>query len=315
MNNGVRLEDQQWGVEHAPNIDVNALSNITVIKGSNALKYGGDAIGGVIVTNQRKAPLLDTLMGKVIANAVSNGRGGNMAVNLIKAKKNGLNFRAQGSLKRLGDFQAADYVLTNTGVRENNFSVGLGLNKINQGFDVTYSRFSTEIGILRASHTGNADNFFFATIASQPDIVEPFSYDINVPRQEVTHQVVKATGFRKIKDFGTVNLQYDYQNNRRFEFDIRRGDDRNTASLDLELQTHSLLIDAVYDKNEKFDVNFGLMGRYQNNFPNPETGVRRFIPDYDKYDAGAYITANVDISDKIALDAGLRFDYNQIDAQ
>ena len=315
MTNGVRLEDQQWGVEHAPNIDINAVSNITVVKGSNALKYGGDAVGGVIITNERKAPLIDTLMGKFLINGVSNGRGGNVALNLIKARKNGLNFRAQGSLKRLGDFEAADYILTNTGVRENNFSFGFGLNKIDKGFDLSYSRFSTEIGILRASHTGNADNFFFATIADQPDIIEPFSYAINVPRQEVTHQVLKAMAFRKFTNFGKVSLQYDYQNNRRFEFDIRRGDDRNTASLDLELQTHSLLLDATYDQPENFELSFGLMGRHQNNFPNPETGVRRFIPDYDKYDAGLYLTSNADLSDNISMDVGLRYDFNRIDAQ
>ncbi len=30
------------------------------------------------------------------------------------------------------------------------------------------------------------------------------------------------------------------------------------------------------------------MGSYQNNFA-PNTGVRRLIPDYDKYDFGAYL--------------------------
>ena len=45
INNGVRLEDQEWGAEHAPNIDINSSGNIAVIKGASALQYGGDAVG------------------------------------------------------------------------------------------------------------------------------------------------------------------------------------------------------------------------------------------------------------------------------
>ena len=37
MNNGVRQQDQEWGIEHAPNIDLNSASQISVIKGSGAL--------------------------------------------------------------------------------------------------------------------------------------------------------------------------------------------------------------------------------------------------------------------------------------
>ena len=34
INNGVRMEDQEWGAEHAPNIDVNAVNKLTLIKRS-----------------------------------------------------------------------------------------------------------------------------------------------------------------------------------------------------------------------------------------------------------------------------------------
>jgi iron complex outermembrane receptor protein len=297
MNNGVRQEDQQWGVEHAPNIDVNNVSNVKVIKGSSALQYGGDAIGGVIITEAKKAPLIDTLMGKATLTGISNGRGGVASAALIKSFKTGLNFRGQGSLKILGDSEAPDYVLSNTGVREENFAFGVGLNKINHGFDVSYSRFHTRIGILRSAHNGNAEQLQNAIESDEPRVVEPFTYDINAPRQEVTHQLFKAVGLRTFKNFGKITLQYDYQNNRRFEYDIRRGDDRDLPSMDLELQTHSLLLDAINDSYENMELKFGLVGRYQNNFPNPETGVRRFIPDYDKYDFGAYASTSFSLKE------------------
>jgi iron complex outermembrane receptor protein len=47
--NNVRLEDQQWGTEHAPNLDINSAGKISVIKGAGALQYSGDAVGGLVL--------------------------------------------------------------------------------------------------------------------------------------------------------------------------------------------------------------------------------------------------------------------------
>jgi len=49
INNGVRIEDQEWGIEHAPRIDINSIDKISIIKGARALKYAGDAVGGVSI--------------------------------------------------------------------------------------------------------------------------------------------------------------------------------------------------------------------------------------------------------------------------
>ena len=40
------------------------------------------------------------------------------------------------------------------------------------------------------------------------------------------------------------------------------------------------------------------MGRFQNNFANPDTGIRRLIPDYDKYDFGVYAIGDYKINDQ-----------------
>ena len=53
INNGVRQEGQQWGNEHAPEIDAFIADKLTVIKGVDELKYGSDAIGGVILVQPK----------------------------------------------------------------------------------------------------------------------------------------------------------------------------------------------------------------------------------------------------------------------
>ena len=314
INNNVRMEDQQWGVDHAPSIDINSAANITVIKGSSALEYGGDAIGGVIIAEPQKAPLKDTLMGKTILTGISNGRGGNISTNLIKAYENGFYFKAQGSLKRMGDLETPDYVLSNTGVKEQNLALGFGFNKINYGFDVFYSRFDTEIGILRASHIGNVSDLVRAINSLDPNFIDDFTYTINSPSQDVIHQIIKFNGFKKFKDFGKLEFQYAFQNNRRKEFDVRRGDRSGQAALDLELKTHNIIAKLNYDKLDNFSSKFGVELTYQDNFANPETGVRRLIPDYEMYKIGSFWTADYQFTEDLFLNAGLRYDFTHIDA-
>ena len=127
--------------------------------------------------------------------------------------------------------------------------------------------------------------------------------------------MAKASYYKRFQNFGKVNLQYDYQNNQRFEFDVRIGDRRNIPAIDLKLQTHTVLADVNLDSDLGQKINFGIMGRFQDNFANPGTGVRRLIPDYEKYDFGVYTTAEWQVNDDIIFDAGIRYDFNRIDAK
>ncbi|EPR69764.1 Outer membrane hemin receptor [Winogradskyella psychrotolerans RS-3] len=315
LNNNVRLQDQDWGIEHAPNIDVNAASQISVIKGAGALAYGGDAIGGVVVVNPDRVFLKDTLFGKTTLSGQSNGRGYSANTKLNKYTKKGWFASVQGSLKQNGDFETPDYVLTNTGSNSKGFTFRGGKQNFESGFEVFYSYLNNEIGILKASHIGNIEDLVSAINSLEPLVIEDFSYDINAPKQDVTHQLAKAMYYKRFNNFGKVNLQYDYQNNQRLEYDIRVGDDRDKAALDLKLQTHTLSSDIVLDALSDYKLKFGIMGRYQNNFANPDTGVRRLIPDYDKFDFGIYATTEHSLNSKMTLDFGLRYDFNRIDAK
>ncbi|WP_296384812.1 TonB-dependent receptor [Winogradskyella sp.] len=315
LNNNVRLQDQDWGIEHAPNIDINSADQISVIKGSGALAYGGDAIGGVIVVNPIRIIRKDTLYGRTIIGGQSNGRGYNISSTFNRSYSSGWFANIQGSFKQNGDFRAPDYNLTNTGLKSHAFTMNTGKKKFESGFEVFYSYLDNEIGILGASHIGSTFDLERAINSGQPSLINDFSYDINAPKQEVTHHLAKASYYKRFKNFGKINLQYDYQNNQRLEFDVRIGDRRNIPAVDLKLQTHTFLADINLDANLNRRINFGIMGRFQDNFANPDTGVRRLIPDYEKYDFGAYTTAEWQISDDLIFDAGLRYDFNRIDAK
>ena len=312
INNGVRLEDQEWGIEHAPSIDINSIDKISIIKGASALKYAGDAVGGVIIAESSREKLLDTVYGNATTNLQSNGRGGGVSTNFTKTNSNGWYYRLQGTLKRMGDFETPEYVMTNTGFLEHNLSLKAGLNRIDHGFDIYYSLFSNRLGILRSSHAHTAIDIINAIENDIPHIIEDFSYDINIPRQKISHNLLKLRGFKNF-DFGKLSMRYDFQSNDRKEYDIRRGD-RTRPALDLNLQTHSIAFDLESKFENNSNLKTGISARYQKNFPDPATGVKRIIPDYKKYDFSLYSVFDIELSNDWLLEAGMRYDFSHIDA-
>ena len=311
INNGVRMEDQEWGAEHAPNIDVNAVNKLTLIKGAGALQYSGDAIGGVIIAETAIIPFKDSLFGNTQLGGASNGKGTFITTELTKSYENGWYASMQASLKRFGDFETADYILSNTGVNQQNAFLKAGFNSYDHGFEVFYSFFQNEIGILRASHVGSAQDLYRAIGSDRPLIINEFTYDIIAPKQEVAHHLARIKAYKRIGELGKLSVQYDYQKNKRLEFDIRRGSDRGNASLDIELFTHTLMLDLDAKATDKSNLKIGVMGSYQNNVA-LNTGVRRLIPDYDKYDFGAYLIGDYRSSDQWLFEIGARFDYTQM---
>ena len=315
LNNNVRMQDMEWGEEHAPNVDINANENISVVKGSAALEFGGDAIAGGIILNPLPIVRTDSLFGKTQINLFSNGRGSNITSTLIRSYESGFYIKGQASYKRLGDLEAPDYILSNTGIQEKGGTFTIGKRDFIQGWEGYYSYFNSDIGILRASHIGNVDDLIRGINSELPNVINSFGYNINRPSQEVSHHLGKLNYYRRFEGLGKWSAQYDFQRNRRFEYDIRIGDDANKASLDLRLTTHSLSTNFQFDATKGLAMKVGVLGRFQTNFANPNTGVRRLIPDYNKYDFGLFSVVEYNINENLIADGGLRYDFIRIDAK
>ncbi len=314
VNNGIRLQDQEWGVEHAPNIDVNAVNIIQVIKGASALRYGGDAVGGTIVLEPARFVRKDTLKGSVTLQVQSNGLGGTITGKIDNYRNSGWFQLATVTAKRLGDFESPDYVLSNTGSATRAFHFTAGYDAFDFGASLSYNYYDAQIGILRASHIGNVADLVRSINAGQPVIINDFTYEINPPRQEVIHHALQANVFKRFKSFGKLTATYQFQLNNRLEFDIRRGANANRAALDIDLQTQTAAVHLLIDALPRITYELGMDASYQINTPNPDTGVRRLIPDYESVKTGAYASAVYKPSDRWVLDAGLRYDYFRIDA-
>ncbi|HZB13278.1 MAG TPA: carboxypeptidase-like regulatory domain-containing protein, partial [Chryseolinea sp.] len=244
LNHGIRQEGQQWGAEHAPEIDPFIASDVSVIKDASSIKYGTDAIGGVIVVNPAPLPEGAGIGGSLNMIGQNNGRSGTVSGMIEGGLKNleGWGWRVQGTAKRSGDFHTPSYSLTNTGIRELNFSASAGYHNQGFGFEVFFSHFNSELGILKGTSIGNQNDLEEAMERTIPLYTSSFSYTIGEPRQEVEHNLLKLSAHVKTKR-GEIRLQYGFQNNQRKEFDLRIGDLSNTPELNLLLNTHTIEVE------------------------------------------------------------------------
>ena len=310
LNNGIRQEGQQWGQEHAPEIDPFVATNLQLIKGAAAVKYGSDAIGGVILVNPPDLPNDGPISGSLNLVGATNNKlyaSSLMLQGSVPGLK-GFGWRLQGSVKDAGDARAANYRLTNTGVSENNFSLGLGYHRENAGVEVFYSSFDTELGILRSAHIGNLTDLQRAIGRDRPLFINDFSREINNPRQSVKHQLFKANGHIDLPKLGEFFVQYGFQRNERNEFDIRRGGRSGIPSLSLDLATHTIELDLDVAPMGKWKSDIGASFMYQNNENDPETGIRPLIPDFEVWTAGAHLITRY-VEDRYELEFGLRYDF------
>ncbi len=312
FSNQVRLEDQQWGTEHAPNFDLNAAGKISVIKGASGLQYSGDAVGGMVVIESANVKQ-DTLFGKTILSGSSNGRGGTVSSSIHKGNPEGWRWNALGTFTYFGDREAPDYVLSNSGNRELNFSGDISYVKENYELSAFYSLYTATIGILSASHIGNAADLYHSINNQVPYVINDFTYSVKHPKQVIQHHLVKLNYLQKLDENSSVSTFYSFQFNNRKEFDLRLGDNVNKAALDLELSTHSLQSD--YKKEwHQFSLKTGISGSFQNNFANPRTGVRPLIPTYVRFDGGLYGIGTYEIKEGLIAEGGIRYDFSTLKA-
>lgn len=313
-NQGVRMQDMEWGDEHAPNIATSSVNKVSLITGAQALKYGGDAVGGVLVLDSKKPNFANITNLSAIFTGQSNGRGFQSSQNFDQNFKNGIYYGLQLDYKRAGNTKTPSLYMDNTGSEQLSVSVPFGWHKENWGIDSYISYFRANNAILSSSHIGNLSDLIGQINQSIPLKNASFSYDINNPKQEVSHFIGKLAFYRRFSDIGKLDIQYDYQQNNRKEYDIRLGNRNQVPGTDLKLETHALQTSFNVQTAQSKALEFGIDSKYQLHFPNPDTGVRRLIPDYHSISFGAFLYGKTSLTDNLMLSASLRTDYQEIKA-
>jgi iron complex outermembrane receptor protein len=314
MNNGVRQEGQQWGSEHGPEIDPFVADKISVVKGAAGVRYGPDAIAGVVLIEPNI--LRDTAGYDAVLHLVgaSNGKQGTTSgiLNGNVKQLNGLNFRLQGTLKQAGNSKAPDYYLKNTGFKEKNFSAALAYQKSNFGTDVFYSKFNTQLGILSAAHIGNLTDLERALKSKAPFDSAGFSYAIERPYQLIVHDLMKWKSYLNFNKGGKITYTLSRQKDNRSEFDKHGPRNDSLAALnkpELNLIIHTLIHEVIYELQhfKKFNAQIGYLNIHQSN----SYDGRFFIPNFNNKSWGVFAIENYHQKNFFA-EAGMRYDERKM---
>lgn len=313
LNNGIRQEGQQWGVEHAPEVDPFIASQIEVLKGAETVRYGAAAMGGVIIINPPPLHQTEKIGGEINLGLMSNNRMGVFSGLVEGTLKEGSkwSWRLQSSVKKGGDYHAPGYNLSNTGLNEFNFSGAIGIEDEHRGMEVYLSSFNTTLGILRAAHTGNLNDLQQSIETRRPWYIADFSYDINHPKQLINHHLVKISAYQEIKELGKINVLYGGQYDLRNEFDIRRSGRGARPSMSLNLLSH--VVDASLDHEHlAHSGSVGINGAVKiNTNDTNETGMRPLMPDFTQLSAGVFFLEKWK-KGKWVLEAGARYDHQYL---
>ncbi len=317
LNNGVRQEGQQWGAEHAPEIDPFVADKVTVVKGASSVRYGSDALGGVILVEPRALPIQKGIGGEINLVGFSNGRTG-IASGILQGKLGGklpLSGRLQGTLKKGGDIHTPVYFLKNTGVEEYNFSWALGLKKEKLDVSTFYSRFYTKLGIFRGSHIGNLTDLLQAIERERPAEDGTFSYTIGRPQQRILHELFKTIINIPTGEIGKLELQLTRQFNRRQEFDAHRAFNElpteiKEPSIQFEITTYTADLNWRHKPIRHLRGEMGLQLLQQAN----TTDRGALIPNYENYNGSIFwIERWKKQTSRWEIEAGMRYDYRSLD--
>ncbi len=322
MNNGVRQEGQQWGNDHAPEIDPFIATKVTVIKGAASIRYGSDAIGGVVSVEPKDMPKELGADGDINIVGLANGQVG-VASGMIEDalatnKLKGLSWRLQGTVKQAGNAMAPHYDIGNTAFKEDDYSATVNYEKPHFGGQLYYSRFDTKIGIADASVIGSGQDFL--SIPAEPSVKAGFTYNVKRPYQSVNHQLVKANGFINLSpNMGKIEAVYAFQNDIRKEYDASPSTNSNTSNTDkipdLNLRLNTSTLDLIWEyppiKNKiKGSIGFNFI-RHGN--LEQGTSYLQLIPNFVDYGGGIFAIEKWEIK-KLIVEGGLRYDYRWLQA-
>jgi iron complex outermembrane receptor protein len=322
LNNGVRQEGQQWGDDHAPEIDPFIATKLSVIKGAASIRYGSDAIGGVVLVEPAELPKEKCMNGELNIVGMDNSRlfaGSGILQGAFDNKLSGLSYRIQGTYRQAGNIETPDYILDNTGLLEKNYSGALAYKKEYCGLNVYYSHFHSKLGIFTYSEASNPAQLLQLFQEPAPTnfplsyYLQKGIYKINRGYQAVSHNLLKATAYVKYGALGKLEATFARQTDSRQEYDLDvpysiNGSLDNAPQNNFDLTTHTA--ELIWEHNSWHHIS-GSLGASFITEGNVYTGLTygALIPNYRNYGGGLFLIEKWNPNDKFTLEAGIRSDY------
>ncbi len=282
-NQGVRLENYQFGEKHGMGIDAAGIAGVEVIKGPASLLYGSDALGGVIYLIPEKYAPKNSHAYNFSSRFFTNTQGIHNSLG-VKASGKYWQYLIRQTYKLNGDYQIpSGQRVVNSANHTDDIKIGIGYKKNAFGSDFRYNY----------NHTQNGIPLYTAD--------EPNHYKFSGKYQDLTTNNFSLKNRFKVK-------QSHVKTNIGFSQVRRQLVKQAQASIDMQLRTVNADIKWYLPKMNRWEIIAGTQGMLQNN---KNYGIHLLLP--NAYIANAGIYTNINRSFETgAMQAGLRYDYHYI---
>jgi iron complex outermembrane receptor protein len=304
LSDGVRLEGQDWGIDHAPELDVGGAGRITVVKGAAGVRFGPDALGGVILVEPQPLRTTPGIDGELSLAGVDNGLRGMVAgrVDAVFAALPELSLRLEADLEKGAAMSTPDYVIGNSASEMANLAARAAWRTSVLDTPIvatlSYTRYMASLGICYCLKVRTPADLNASLAAGRPPGADAWrtDYAIDRPRQELAHDTAVGRVVVDLGERGQLSTTYAFQSDRRDEFDqVRRSVDGPQYSF--ALATHA--IDALYDQPRWRAGRLTLQGQIGARADLQEHAYRglQLIPNYRRLTGGAFVLERLGISD------------------
>lgn len=307
---GAPQSGQQWGNDHAPEIDPLSSHQITLVRGAASLAYPKAAQGAMILIEAADFPATKAWHGKAGYTFNTNGGLHSSLLQLGRVYEN-IAWRGQLNYRKGGDMRSPNYYLRNTGLEQLNGSFDIRLfQKKNVEWKAHFSSYNADLGILRGSHISNLTDLEEALERDVPFFTEEeMSYSIDAPSQRVGHQTAQLKFLKRWNEKSQLLIDYSFQYDQREEYDVRRGGRSATPALKLDQWAHFTSLAFKWNESN-FSFHTGAQWQFVENKNDPKTGILPLIPDYIS-DAYALFFIGKHAQSNYTIDWGLRYDIDQ----
>ena len=321
-NQGVRLENHQWGDEHGVGVSTSGISSIELIKGPAYVLYGSDAMGGVLYIEPERysSDFSVDYMGIYDSNysGITNNLG-------LKGSSGDFSYVLRGNMTDNQNFSTPDGEVENTWLKEYDFQGGLKYQSEKYSSDLRLSVNISELGIPEGEeghddhegHEGHDDHegheghyqelsHTMLTWKNNFDLGNNHDLEITLGRQ-----------FNERKEFGGHGEEEGHDgHDGHDDHDDHEGHDDHGhggsgAELDMELTTNTIDVSLTMPQSDNFNMILGtnILSQENKNF-----GFEELIPDADMNDFGVYGLGQIKMKNGSAL-IGLRYDSRNITSE
>lgn len=287
LNDGQRLENQQWGDEHGPQVDVEDSRTIEVIRGPASVLYGSDALGGVVnvispdLPTAYGTPAFVNVGASARFESVADAATGHVT---FEGAKEGLGFRAFVSGRTASDLRTPPERLFNSG--GNDFTGGgtVGTRGTWGAIEGSYTRRDERIEI----HEDPAE--------------DPTATPYQRIGDDLAHlKVLLPTGSES-----RVEVSGSFEQNRRREFE-----DADATDVALGLLSKTWNGEVRFNHPALGKVSGVVGGAYfHNSFD--KFGEESLIPDTRTRNGALFVFEQADL-DRWHLSAGARYDNRRLE--